>query len=780
MASITSSLLETSTHKLHIFSSFPPPYFVLVDKSLPTKYIPSKLTSDSLLIVDPIPDTNADENHHYFRVSLAGRDIGKLSSVSSDFDQLAKFVTNWESALKELETDQTAKPQRGFKLLTDNVKSKISFLNIKPSTNGAQTLIKEKSTVSKASHFSIVDKIYDQRSEFIDSQKISVRLITWNLHGGSLKKVNFNNLLGISKKTNKKYQLYAIGLQETDPFTAKNLSTNNNGTLESTIDLIISALGGPSSYKVVSTSQMLGLSLIIIAESKLADQFWVKETNNTGTGLFGIWGNKGAVYSKLEVGGDASIGLKGTELDFINCHLAAGESEADLQRRKWELQEIGDKAKISELVKTGTVETHSITFLFGDLNYRIDLEPDLVQSFSNANEIDTILAHDQLQKKTTLLSSNLFSEQEITFLPTYKYTIGTERYDFTPLSNGSKARTPSYTDRILFTPDERLNPVAYNSIQDYTVSDHKPVYADFTLDIFLLNLERKKIVLQEVLKQSDDRENSIRPTIVVEPREVISTENNVLVKSATEISFQQQSVFDTGPVEWEIILDNSDLIASPSLGTLPNGIKQYIEFSCKLPIAGKIQGVAILRVKNVQDIFISIDFRAGETFLGKSIENLTNSSSQNEFKNMPKPIWFLIDYLLSNYKLLPIDLFTSAKTRNFGKAAKEEEFLSQLQDILNSDSTSGFDISYPNDMTIYGTANMLLILLENLPEKIVPSKYYYSHIFVDRKVKPNLGAVVVELMEQLPSINVNVLVYIKSFLRNLIESGADSSQLSEF
>lgn len=779
MTSITSSLLETSTHKLHIFSSFPPPYFVVIDKSLPTKYIPSKLTSDSLLIVDPIPDTNADDNHHYFRVSLAGRDIGKLSSVSSDFDQLAKFVANWESALKELETDQTVKLQRGFKLLTKNVKNKIPFLNINTGTNGTQTVAKEKCTVSKASQFSIVDKIYDQRAEFIDSQKISVRLITWNLHGGSLKKVNFNNLLGLSKKTNKKYQLYAIGFQETDTFTAKNLSTNS-GTLESTIDLIISALGGPSSYKVVSTSQMLGLSLIIIAENKSADQFWVKETNNTGTGLFGIWGNKGAVYSKIEVGGDAAIGLKGTELNFINCHLAAGESEADLQRRKWELQEIGDKAKIPELVKTGTVEAHSITFLFGDLNYRVDLEPDLVQSFSNTNEIDTILAHDQLQKKTTLLSSNLFSEQEITFLPTYKYTIGTERYDFTPLSNGSKARTPSYTDRILFTSNERLNPVAYNSIQDYTVSDHKPVYADFTLDVCLLNLERKKVVLQEVLKQSDDRENSIRPTIVVEPREVISTDNNVLVKSATEISFQQQSVFDTGPVEWEIILDNSDLIASPSSGTLPNGIKQYVEFSCNLPIAGKIQGVAILRVKNVQDIFISIDFRAGETFLGKSIQDLTNGSSQNEFKNMPKPIWFLIYYLLSNYKLLPIDLFTSAKTKSFGKTVEEEEFFSQLQDILKSDSTSGFDASYPNKMTIYGAANMLLILLENLPEKIIPSKYYYSHIFVDRKVKPNLGAVVVELMEQLPSTNVNVLVYIKSFLRNLIESGADSNQLSEF
>jgi hypothetical protein len=779
MTSITSSLLETSTHKLHLFSSLPPPYFVLIDKSLPTKYIPAKLCSDSLLIVDPIPTPDADDDHHYFSVLLAGKNIGKLSSVSSDFDQLAKFVTNWESALQELETFQTPNRQKGFKLLTESVKSKLSFLTANNGADTAASIFSSKSAEVKTSPSSLVDKIYDQRSEFLDLQKLSVRLVTWNLHGGSLRKTNFNNLLGLSKKGTKKYQLYVIGFQETDPFTTKNLSVSNNSTLENTLDLIISALGGPNKFKIISTSQMLGLSLIVIAESILADQFRVKETNNTGTGLFGIWGNKGAVCTKLEFGGDAAIGLKGTELNFINCHLTAGESEIDLQRRKWELQEIGNKAKISGLSKGEVIVDQSITFLLGDMNYRVELDPDLVQSFSDTNEIETILAHDQLQQKSNLLSSNLFTEQEITFLPTYKYTIGTEKFDFTPLSNGTKARTPSYTDRILFTANERLTPVAYKSIQDYTLSDHKPVYADFTLDVFAVDPQKRKTVLQEILKQADDRENSIRPTIVVEPREIISTENNVLVKSAVEISFQQQTIFNTGAVEWELISNNPDITVEPSFGILPYGIKQYVEVSCKLPISREIQGVAILRVKDVQDIFIPIEFCPGQTFLGKSLQDLAGNTSQSEFKKMPKPIWFLIDYLLNNFNLLPKDLFMSAKTREFGGSPEQEEFLSRLQDTLNRDSMPNFEIADSDNMSIYGVAKMLIVLLENLPGKIIPSEFYYSHVFADRKVNPSLGAAVIELMERLPSVNVNVLVYLKSFLRNLIETGTDSKQLSK-
>lgn len=780
MTSITSSLLETSTHKLHLFSSFPPPYFVLIDKSLPTKYIPAKLCLDSLLIVDPIPTPDADDDHHYFSVSVAGKNIGKLSSVSSDFDQLAKFVTNWESALQELETLQTPKRQKGFKLLTEGVKNKLSFLTPNNSNDAsASAFSNSKPAKDETSHSSLVDKIYNQRSEFLDLQKLSVRLITWNLHGSSLRKTNFNNLLGLSKKDTKKYQLYVIGFQETDPFTAKNLSVSNNSTLENTLDLIISALGGPNKFKIVSASQMLGLLLIVIAESALADQFRVKETSNTGTGLFGIWGNKGAVYTKLEFGGDAAIGLKGTELNFINCHLAAGESDTDLQRRKWELQEIGNKAKIPGLAKDEYIADQSITFLLGDLNYRVDLDPDLVQSFSDTNEIETILAHDQLQHKSNLLSSNLFSEQEITFLPTYKYTVGTEKFDFTPLSSGAKARTPSYTDRILFTVNERLTPVAYNSIQDYTLSDHKPVYADFTLDAFAVDPQKRKTVLQEVLKQADDRENSIRPTIVVEPHEVTSTENNVLVKSAVEISFQQQTIFNTGAVEWKLISNNPDITVEPSSGALPNGIKQYVKVSCKLPINGEIQGVAILRVKDVQDIFIPIEFKPGQTFLGKSLQDLAGNTTQSEFKKMPKSVWFLIDYLLNNSDLLPKDLFMSADTKEFGKSPEQEEFLTRLQDTLNRDSIPNVDIAYSDNTSIHGVAKMLMMLLENLPGKIIPSEFYYTHVLADRKANPNLDTVVIELMERLPSVNVNVLVYLKSFLRNIIEAGTDSKQLSK-
>lgn len=67
------------------------------------------------------------------------------------------------------------------------------------------------------------------------------------------------------------------------------------------------------------------------------------------------------------------------------------------------------------------------------------------------------------------------------FPPTYKYKIGSSQLD-------SKQRVPSYTDRILFQENlDQLGLLEYTSIDEVTVSDHKPVIALFqvyTIDEF--------------------------------------------------------------------------------------------------------------------------------------------------------------------------------------------------------------------------------------------------------------------------------------------------------
>jgi len=66
-----------------------------------------------------------------------------------------------------------------------------------------------------------------------------------------------------------------------------------------------------------------------------------------------------------------------------------------------------------------------------------------------------------------------FVEAPITFQPTYKYDSGTSVYD-----TSEKARTPSWTDRVLWRPRcGWVTPLAYTCSQSVLCSDHKPVSA---------------------------------------------------------------------------------------------------------------------------------------------------------------------------------------------------------------------------------------------------------------------------------------------------------------
>ena len=85
----------------------------------------------------------------------------------------------------------------------------------------------------------------------------------------------------------------------------------------------------------------------------------------------------------------------------------------------------------------------------------------------------------------------LVSTGTIFFPPSFKYDKGSDKFD-----SSSKARTPAWTDRILFSSGEKSSPINENSgdnvstlkLKDYysitsSCSDHRPVCADFILTL---------------------------------------------------------------------------------------------------------------------------------------------------------------------------------------------------------------------------------------------------------------------------------------------------------
>ncbi|KAK2749823.1 hypothetical protein FQN57_005237 [Myotisia sp. PD_48] len=272
-------------------------------------------------------------------------------------------------------------------------------------------------------------------------------------------------------------------------------------------DIVQSAL---SSYKFVSSQQLMGLLLLIYAAPSMADHISSVNSTSVGTGLMGYMGNKGATATRIVVG-------ETTRLVFINCHMAAGADRASLDRRNWDAAQIKTRLKFDPIDNLDLVPRdgdqslgkEEFCFWFGDLNYRLDDIPGddvrhllhlhtenqwnstkrkhLVDDDANSipdgksqvslesqdsetseeyitledNDIEpvmdpaslqstlaSLLPHDQLQiqQKGNKAFHEGWCEGPVEFLPTYKYDIGL----IGKFDSSEKQRSPSWCDRILF------------------------------------------------------------------------------------------------------------------------------------------------------------------------------------------------------------------------------------------------------------------------------------------------------------------------------------------
>lgn len=129
---------------------------------------------------------------------------------------------------------------------------------------------------------------------------------------------------------------------------------------------------------------------------------------------------------------------------------------------------------------------YSYVFFFGDLNFRLTGEattsPEDIRALVEDDKLSQLIEKDQLllvmrQKR----AFNEFEERLPAFPPTFKFEMGSTRYDM--------KRRPAWTDRILFKPIGQDNKIleikqkSYKSHPTYTLSDHKPVTSEFIVSV---------------------------------------------------------------------------------------------------------------------------------------------------------------------------------------------------------------------------------------------------------------------------------------------------------
>ena len=390
------------------------------------------------------------------------------------------------------------------------------------------------------------------REDFSTKSEIKIFIGSWNVGSTSLAKypnLDLDSWL-IPKNHDMIPDIYIVGLQEVIELSAGNIVLNLEDTekvlyeWEKKIENSILKVG---SYKQIIAMNLVGINLYCYVLEKDFDNISNLTKKYVKTG-FGGAGNKGSCC--------INFNYFSTSISVACSHLAAGE-----KKNKQRLKEISQilRQNISTFVKPDEVnvsleeevnydnkpesidltsepnDANSLLFkdsdawiLFGDLNFRIDMDYEEFSEFIKSGQNWTkLLEFDQFNKnqKASIEFTEIIDEDPIVHQPSYKYMIGSDSYDYDskekneddPNSQNNpnnanlsgKKRNPSWCDRIFYkkncyvTKDEKKiikTLGCYNCVfdQNFQCSDHRPIFNIFDIVVFKDDEEKKKKTEREV------------------------------------------------------------------------------------------------------------------------------------------------------------------------------------------------------------------------------------------------------------------------------------------
>ncbi|KAJ7775091.1 inositol polyphosphate phosphatase [Mycena metata] len=241
-------------------------------------------------------------------------------------------------------------------------------------------------------------------------------------------------------------------------------------------------------YALIAKIVNGGVALLVYArDASLAHTACDVQTSWTGTGP-GYMSNKGAVGVRFRI--PSKDGGAGETFTFVCAHLTAHAEKFANRIADWH-HIVGSLLFPTPAGPSRTLYDTSHLFLLGDLNFRVVLPPEhplkgapsgiIGQALTSPAEREALKEYDQMLIERRDPASRAFvglREGEFwSFKCSYKYHLGqVDKY--------SEKRTPSWTDRVLYTtytdsPDtpakSTITNLLYTSVPGYTTSDHKPI-----------------------------------------------------------------------------------------------------------------------------------------------------------------------------------------------------------------------------------------------------------------------------------------------------------------
>ncbi|KAG7089700.1 hypothetical protein E1B28_011355 [Marasmius oreades] len=178
-------------------------------------------------------------------------------------------------------------------------------------------------------------------------------------------------------------------------------------------------------YQLLCKERLLGIYLAIYIHRDVR-RFVLGTSKSTVTsGLMGgRWGNKGGV--------GVSVNIDGKTFLFLNCHLAAQQDKANLKDRLNNYNKIKAELAVDDFLSNDDprvmaediTDKFDYTFVFGDLNFRLDISRLHADWLISRQDYVQALAFDQL--KNLMQNGRAFvgfREAPINFPPTFKYDV---------------------------------------------------------------------------------------------------------------------------------------------------------------------------------------------------------------------------------------------------------------------------------------------------------------------------------------------------------------------
>lgn len=524
----------------------------------------------------------------------------------------------------------------------------------------------------------------------------------------------------------------------------------------------------------------------------------------------GLMGNKGATALRLNYTPSSSDGHRPRPivLTFVNSHLAAFDEM--YERRNADFHDLSKRLVFDSGITgppelnqgaTGNATTIPISvfetdalFWMGDLNYRINLSDADIRSLLSSppelrqSETRLLLQYDQLstaRRKKHAFEN--FLEHPITHPPSYRFSAGIaadqQGYDI--------KRKPAWTDRILHMESAMLTvgQLSYMSHPEITMSDHKPVSAVFDIrapsidrhayDSFVHGLWRKVATIEysESIPKMRLSTSSIDFGDIYHRRlstQMLQLENIGKIACAYRFVRAENEPFNSPG--WFSV--------EPTTGLLLPGETTMIRISSYVdnPVAshlnresGRLDFTLILHVALGKDYFISVTGQYQRTCFSNDLRWLsrlrgpvrtvtpTNLLPVDHATTAPKEIMRLINWIMSNATNVD-ELFLHAGP---------PDLVHEIKDCLDTGAEFKFDHVHSKQDVAWAFGDALLQLLDALPEPLLPTSLHPRCAEVTSRDEA------FELLNELPSVALNVWISVTAVLHYIIQQSLSASTSNE-